>query len=144
MHVEEQMRGFKFAVGAALSMLAVSPVWATGQVETGRQIVAACKAYLALPEGASDNALHPQHHCRQFIASFLSAYAAGENARTASRVTGTGSSGSEACVRLPDYLSFRDMAARMIPPCSTTWRRNWRARRLSMTFPAIPSRPNVT
>lgn len=108
------MRGFKFAVGAALSMLAVSPVWATGQVETGRQIVAACKAYLALPEGASDNALHPQHHCRQFIASFLSAYAAGENARTASRVTGTGSSGSEACVRLPDYLSFRDMAARMI------------------------------
>ena len=108
------MRDLKFAAAVALSLLAVSPAWARGQVETGRQLVEACKAYLALPENASDNALHPQHHCRQFIASFLSAYAAGENARTASRVTGAGSAANQACVRLPDYLSFRDMAARMI------------------------------
>lgn len=108
------MRIPNLAAALGLSILAVSPAWATGQVETGRQIVEACKAYLALPENTSDNALHPQHHCRQFIASFLSAYAAGENARTASRVTGTGSNANQACVRLPDYLSFRDMAARMI------------------------------
>jgi hypothetical protein len=108
------MRGLKLAAALALSTLAAGPSWATGQVETGRQIVAACKAYLALPADAAENALHPQHHCRQFIASYLSAYAAGESASTDSAVTGSGSLAKKACVRLPAYLSFRDMAARMV------------------------------
>jgi hypothetical protein len=85
-----------------------------GPTETGRQIVAACKAYLALSPDDVENARHPQHHCRQFIASFLSAYATGEGLATQSRITGVGSSQNEPCVRLPDHLSFRDMAARMI------------------------------
>lgn len=102
-----------FAV-IACSALATNAALATGPTETGRQIVAACKAYLQLPANAAENALHPQHHCRQFIASFLSAYAAGERLKPETQATGVGSSATEKCVRLPDYLSFRDMAARMI------------------------------
>jgi len=108
------MRALTLAAALALSTLAVVPSWAEGQAETAREIVTACKAYLALPPDAAENALHPQHHCRKFVASFLSAYAIGENVGAASRVTGVGSAAKQACVRLPEYLSFRDMAARMI------------------------------
>lgn len=96
--------------------LAVFPqsAWSIGPTETGGQIVAACKAYLKLTPDAAENARHPQHHCRQFIASFFSAYAAGERMRPESQVTGVGSAAKAPCVRLPEYLSFRDMAARMI------------------------------
>jgi hypothetical protein len=76
--------------------------------------VVACKAYLQLPPDTAENALHPQHHCRQFIASFLSAYAAGEQMTPEARITGVGASAGKPCVRLPEFLSFRDMAARMI------------------------------
>ena len=108
------MRALTLTAALALSTLAVAPSWATGQVETGRQIVTACKAYLALAPDAPENALHPQHHCRQFIASFFSAYAVGENVGSASRVVGQGSATKQACVRLPEFLGFRDMAARMV------------------------------
>lgn len=98
----------------SVCIAATQPALAIGPTETGRQIVAACKAYLALPADSADNALHPQHHCRQFIASFLSAYAAGERMTPETRITGVGSSAKGPCVRLPEYLSFRDMATRMI------------------------------
>lgn len=108
------MRVLTLAAALAQLTLAVVPSWAEGQAETGREIVAACKAYLALPPDAAENALHPQHHCRKFVASFLSAYAMGENIGAASRVTGVGSAAVQVCVRLPEYLSFRDMASRMV------------------------------
>ena len=103
------------AMAATLSVLMlVQTAAATGPTETGRQIVAACKAYLQLAPDAAENAMHPQHHCRQFISSFLSAYASGERLTPESRVTGMGSSVQKPCVRLPDYLSFREMAQRML------------------------------
>lgn len=103
----------KFAV-VACSVVAIHIASATEPTETGRQIVTACKAYLQLPPDAAENALHPQHHCRKFIASFLSAYATAERLKPEAQATGVGSSAIEKCVRLPAYLSFRDMAARMI------------------------------
>ena len=103
------------AFAAALAVATLSPMAsAIGPTETGRQIVVACKAYLELAPAAAENARHPQHHCRQFIASFLSAYTTGEQMQPEARVSGIGSSAKERCVRLPDFLSYRDMAARMI------------------------------
>ena len=102
---------FLLAVGLACLPQAA---WSIEPVETGRQIVTACQAYLKLPPDAAENARHPQHHCRQFIVSFFSAYAAAERIKPESQTTGIGSSARGPCVRLPEFLSFRDMAARMI------------------------------
>ena len=98
------------ALAIATSTLAL----AADRVESSRDIVTACRAYLGLPLDASENALHPQHHCRRFISAFLSAYAEGEKIAPESRVSGVGSSSKGPCIRLPEFLSFRDMAGRMV------------------------------
>jgi hypothetical protein len=92
----------------ASSALAAPPI------QSGADLASACEAFGKLDEKAVANAVHP-HHCHRFLVSFFSALAEGEQAERDARVMGNPEIGDRrACVHLPEFLSYRDMAARVV------------------------------
>ena len=87
--------------------------YAVPQIETGADLVSACEPYSKLQEQEMANAVHP-HHCHRFLVGFFSGFAAGDAAERDARVSATQGAKAGACVHLPDFLSYRDMAARIV------------------------------
>lgn len=92
---------------------AAGAAYAVPQIETGADLVSACEPYSKLQEREMANAVHP-HHCHRFLVAFFSGFAAGEAADRNARVTMMQGAKAGACVHLPDFLSYRDMAARIV------------------------------
>lgn len=100
--------------GALLAASLVAAAAAAPRIETGAELVSACEAFVKLDERSSQNAVHP-HHCHQYLVGYFSAFSEGERAARDSRASGMQSGApSRSCVHLPDYVSFRDMAARIV------------------------------
>jgi hypothetical protein len=102
------MRRFALAC-AALCLLAAAAVAA--DIKTGRDLVTACRTYAQIEN--TDNARAP-HECRTFLQGFAVALKAREDARLDAMVRGLPFSSKEACVRMPDFISFRELAARIV------------------------------
>lgn len=98
----------------ALSPMAVA---APRMIKTGADLVSACEAFAKLHGKAMEqqmaNATHP-HHCHQFLMSFFSAYAVGDEAERDARSSSMQGAPSGACVHLPEFLSYQDMARRVV------------------------------
>ena len=103
----------KIFVASLLWAAAAGAAYAVPQIETGADLVSACEPYSKLRENESTNAVHP-HHCHRFLVSFFSAFAAGEAAERDARASTMQSGQADACIHLPDFLSYRDMAARIV------------------------------
>lgn len=80
-------------------------------LKTGADLANSCRDYAAI--ATQENARAP-HDCRTFLQGFAVALKAREDARIDSMVRGIPFSSKEACVRMPDYISFRDLAARIV------------------------------
>jgi hypothetical protein len=83
---------------------------AAAELNTGKDVVTACAIYAAKDE----NALRDPDPCRHFLQGFFTAFKASEDARRDAMVKGLPATSSTACVRLPDFLSYREMAQRVV------------------------------
>lgn len=105
------MRRFAIAC-AALCLFA--PTSHAADIKTGRDLVTACSDYIAIGQSQDNNAARAPHPCRNFLLGFFQSLIARERARTDAMVKGLPFTSKEACVRMPDFLSYRDMAARVV------------------------------
>jgi hypothetical protein len=102
------MRRFVTACAVLTSFATASHA---ADIKTGRDLVTSCKEYAAIEN--ADNARAP-HDCRTFLQGFAVALKAREDARVDAMVRGLPFSSKEACVRMPDFISFRELAARVV------------------------------
>jgi hypothetical protein len=105
------MRRFAIACAALLLFATTSHA---ADIKTGRELVAACADYIGADQGQDNNAARAPHPCRNFLLGFFQSLVARERARTDAMVKGLPFTSKEACVRMPDFLSYRDMAARLV------------------------------
>jgi hypothetical protein len=91
----------------------VASAVAAQKIDTGAALVSACEAFGKLDENTASNAVHP-HYCHQFLVGFFSAFAEGDQAERNARIGFSQGAKSGACVRLPEFLSYRDMATRVV------------------------------
>jgi hypothetical protein len=82
-------------------------------IKTGHDLLAACRDYVSKDTGQDSNARTP-HACRSFLQGFAVALKAREDARLDAMVRGLPYSSKEACVRMPDFISFKDLANRIV------------------------------
>jgi hypothetical protein len=100
---------------ASLSLSLAAIALATGaasaaELNTGKELVTACGIYAAKDE----NAMRDPDPCRRFLVGFFTAFKASEDARRDAMVKGLPATSSTNCVRLPDFLSYREMAQRVV------------------------------
>ena len=95
----------------ACAALALAAAANAADIKTGRDLVMSCRQYAAIEN--PDNARAP-HDCRTFLQGFAVSLKAREDARIDAMVKGLPMSSKEACVRMPDYISFRELAARIV------------------------------
>ncbi|MBI1213481.1 MAG: hypothetical protein GC190_18630 [Alphaproteobacteria bacterium] len=104
-------------VAAAFFASSTDAIAAPRMIRTGADLVSACEAFSKLDDKAMHeqmaNATHP-HHCHQFLMSFFSAFAVGDQAGRDARSSSLQGGVSGVCVHLPDFLSYRDMATRVV------------------------------
>ena len=98
----------------ACAVLCLTAVSASAEIRTGRDLVNACRDYMTADTGQDNNAAHTPHPCRNFLQGFFVSLIARENARTESMLKGLPYSSKETCVRMPDFLSYREMAGRIV------------------------------
>ncbi len=103
----------RFVIACAALLLFAASVNAA-DLKTGRELVAACTAYIAIDQSQDNNAARAPHPCRNFLLGFFQSLVARERARTDAMVKGLPFTSKEACVRMPDFLSYRDMATRIV------------------------------
>jgi hypothetical protein len=80
------------------------------ELNTGKDLVAACATYASKDE----NAMRDPDPCRRFLVGFFTAYKTSEDARQQDVVKGVPGTNIGPCVRLPDFLSYREMAQRLV------------------------------
>jgi hypothetical protein len=85
-----------------------------GRIETGADLVAACQDYLGKGAEQDNNVARAPHPCRTFLQGFFVSLIEREKARQDAMVKGIPYASKERCVRLPDFLSYIDMAKRLI------------------------------
>lgn len=105
------MRHFMLAV-IAICLLS-SPSFAA-RIEKGADLVAACQDYLAKGAAQDNNVARSPHPCRNFLQGFFVSLVEREKTRQDAMVKGIPYSSRERCVRLPDVLTYIDMAQRLI------------------------------
>jgi hypothetical protein len=94
----------------AAALIAVSTASAA-DIKTGRDLVQACRTYAAIEN--PDNARAP-HDCRTFLQGFAVSLLAREEARRNAMLNNLPIAARDACVRMPDFISFRELAARIV------------------------------
>jgi hypothetical protein len=105
------MRRFAILCAAFLLFAATSHA---AEIKTGRDLVNACSDYVAIDANQDNNAARAPHPCRTFLLGFFQSLVARERARQDAMVKGLPFTSKEACVRMPDFLSYRDMAGRIV------------------------------
>jgi hypothetical protein len=105
------MRRFAIAC-AALCLFAATATAA--EIKTGRDLVNACRDYMTADNGQDNNAARAPHTCRTFLQGFFVSLIERERARQDAMVKGLPYASKEPCVRMPDFLSYREMAGRVV------------------------------
>ena len=85
-----------------------------GRINTGAELVTACKDYLGKGAAQDNNVARAPHPCRSFLQGFFVSLVEREKTRQDSMVRGIPYTSKERCVRLPDVLTYTDMAQRLI------------------------------
>jgi hypothetical protein len=82
-------------------------------IQTGQDLVTECKDYASREATVDNNALRAPHACRSFLQGFFISLKAADDARNDARLRGIPYASKEQCVRMPDFLSYKEMAARL-------------------------------
>lgn len=99
---------------AAIAVCLLSLPSHAGRIDTGSDLVNACKDYLAKGAAQDNNVARSPHPCRSFLQGFFVSLVEREKARQDAMVKGIPYPSKVACVRLPDVLTYTDMAQRLI------------------------------
>ncbi|MEQ1753661.1 MAG: Rap1a/Tai family immunity protein [Micropepsaceae bacterium] len=99
---------------AAIAICLLSLPSYAGRIDTGLELVNACKDYLAKGAAQDSNVARAPHPCRTFLQGFFVSLVEREKARQDAMIKGIPYSSKERCVRLPDVLTYTDMAQRLI------------------------------
>jgi hypothetical protein len=99
---------------AALSAATLSMPAHAARIDTGQQLVTECADYLGRGAAQDNNVARAPHPCRTFLQGFFVSLIERENARRDALVKGLPYASKEKCVRLPDFLSYTDMAQRIV------------------------------
>ena len=81
---------------------------------TLKDLVNACRNYVSVDGRQDNNATRAPHPCRTFLQGFFVSLISRETARQEAMLKGLPYSSKEACVRMPDFLSYRSMAERVV------------------------------
>jgi hypothetical protein len=99
---------------SAVVLLALAPLAiAVPQINTGTDLVAVCEPYSKLDESAATNAVTPDR-CRHYLTDFLTAFIEAEKLKLDAAARGLPAGEPSPCVRLPDRLTYRDLAKRVV------------------------------
>ncbi len=101
----------RIRVAGLAIVLSTTVAMAAGPIKTGRDLVESCRDYTTNVK--EENARLP-HDCRTFLQGFAVTLKTREDARLDAMVKGLPASSKEACVRMPDFISFRDLAIRIV------------------------------
>jgi len=99
---------------AALSAAVLALPAQAGRIENGQQLVTECSDYLGRGAAQDNNVARAPHPCRTFLQGFFVSLIEREKARRDALVKGLPYASKEKCVRLPDFLSYSDMAQRIV------------------------------
>jgi Rap1a immunity proteins len=99
-------------------------------IQTGRDLVGACTEYVARSTGEDYNAARRPHPCLTFLQGFAASLISRQEAAQNGRIQGLPYASKEPCIRLPDFLSFKDMAKRIL--------------QYAQNYPAMLSAPAAT
>ncbi len=103
-----------FIAAAAVAAFITTPVLANPgkPIETGAQLLDACKAFAAADGKTPENAIAPPNACKGYLSGFVRAYQAQQQASLNAALQGTssGGGGETLCIAFPDFLSFKDFA----------------------------------
>jgi hypothetical protein len=83
------------------------------EIKTGRDLVNACRDYMSADSQQDNNALQP-NACRTFLQGFFVSLVERQRARQDAMVKGLPYASKEPCVRMPDFLSYKEMAGRIV------------------------------
>jgi Rap1a immunity proteins len=103
---------------AAVSVALAVPALGAKPINTGEDLVAVCEPYSKLDEGPATNAAKPDR-CQQFLSDFLTAFIEAEKIRLDAIARGLPGGAASPCVRLPDRLTYRELAKRVV---AMAWR----------------------
>lgn len=84
------------------------------RIETGQDLARECSDYLGRGAAQDNNVARAPHPCRSFLQGFFVSLIERDNARRDALVKGLPYASKEKCVRLPDFLSYTDMAQRIV------------------------------
>jgi len=104
----------RMLVMAAFSAAILTLPAQAGRIENGQHLVTECNDYLRRGAAQDNNVARAPHPCRTFLQGFFVSLIERENARRDALVKGLPYASKEKCVRLPDFLSYSDMAQRIV------------------------------
>jgi Rap1a immunity proteins len=104
----------RFLTAACAAACLISSAAQAGEIKTGRDLVDACRTYAATDGKQDKNAARAPHPCRDFLNGFFVSLIARQDAHRDAMLQGLPYSSKEACVRMPDMLTYRDMAGRLV------------------------------
>lgn len=102
----------KAIVFFGVALFALTPALADQPIESGSVLIENCQAYVA-DESLKD------HACKAFIVDFFEAYKKEQEERQAAIIQGQEVDWSQPCIRMPDFVSFRDLAKLTIAKSQT-------------------------
>lgn len=103
----------RFAIACAALCLFAGTAGAA-EIKTGRDLVNACRDYMTADGGQDNNAARTPHACRTFLQGFFVSLIERDRVRQDAMIKGLPYSSTEPCVRMPDFLSYREMAGRVM------------------------------
>jgi hypothetical protein len=104
----------RMLVMAAFSAAILTLPAQAGRIDNGQHLVTECNDYLRRGAAQDNNVARAPHPCRTFLQGFFVSLIERENARRDALVKGLPYASKEKCVRLPDFLSYSDMAQRIV------------------------------
>jgi len=104
----------RMLVMAAFSAAILTLPAQAGRIDNGQHLVTECNDYLRRGAAQDNNVARAPHPCRTFLQGFFVSLIERENARRDALVKGLPYASKEKCVRLPDSLSYSDMAQRIV------------------------------
>lgn len=94
--------------GAVLACAAPAlPARAAEPIRFGHELVAACRAFVAAPADRTSP-------CRKYLFDYMTEYKQAQDARLSAQLSSAPLPEPARCIRMPDYLSFADLAALVV------------------------------
>jgi hypothetical protein len=104
----------RISILAAISVCFLVLPASAGRIQSGGDLVRECTEYLGRGAAQDNNVARVPHPCRTFLQGFFVTLIERENQRRDAMIKGLPYAAKEKCVRLPDFLSYADMAQRVV------------------------------